>query len=118
MGWDRLGSHEARKVGDADLGTDASDIERRPGKVQDEAVVEAGGAQVGADDGEMDLFEVASGFELDDDAHIDQQIEAMQPDLYTKIANRNAELTPKRDVASVELDAQRVVINGFDEAGS
>jgi hypothetical protein len=59
-------------------------------------VVPADGAEIRADDDEVDVGEILRRLQLDDDLVGDEEVESMEADLEAAIQNGNGELPPKR----------------------
>lgn len=76
------------------------------------------GAQVGPDYGEVQVGDVPDGLQLDHDLVGDEQIEAVQPDLYATVEDRGRELALERDSSCAQLDEERSLVDGFEEAGA
>ena len=114
---DRLGSQEARKGGNSGLGGDAPDLKGWPCEVQQQAVVESNGAEVGAHDSEVNVLDEANGLELHDDAMVDEEVEPMVPDLDAAVTHRDRDLPREGEPAPLQLDAHRLAVDGLEEAG-
>ena len=87
-------------------------------EVEDEAVLAIGRAKVGADDGEVHVGDLLDRLELDDDLVADEQVEAMQSDLDASVEHRDRNLAFERDSSASHFDDERVVVDGFEEAGT
>ncbi len=67
---------------------------------------------------EMDVRNSRHGFELDHDGVCDQEVEPVQTDLRTPIVDGHRDLSLKGDLTVAQLQAQRVLVEVFEQTGS
>ena len=93
-----------------------SDFEGRLGEIQDEPVFDAGGPEVGTDDGKVYALELLDRLELDDQLVGDEDVEAMNTDLDIVEDDRDLGFLVELDASLVENDTQAVVIDALEKA--
>ena len=113
------GKQEKRKAGRSKgLGSDSSDLERSLCEVEDQPVLEFGRAEIGADDGKVDILESSQRLELDDDSSLNDEVELVKSNGQATVTDDDSCLAIKCDAPMIELDAERVVIDALHKAGA
>lgn len=96
----------------------AFELEGGGAKVEEEAVVDAGGGEVVDELGFVAGVEVADGLEFEDEAAVDDDVRLVMPDADAVVTDVEGDLFLSGEVLFGEFQEEGVLVDFFEEAGA
>jgi hypothetical protein len=105
-------------TGSSALTTESLNGERAGCEIEKKPVSQVCCLEITPTDGEMNIFKLIDGFELNDDLSIDEKIQPVLTNLMVMVKKRHRMLPNELDSAQCKLNCKRFLVNPFEKARS